>query len=237
MTQRTLPGSVNEKMKMWEEAVRYVQMLLLTDLQPPWLALKFPQALPGMSALSNFTRPTFMHWPSGGLDMVFGHTVEKHLRGMAEKVSLKFSGIVARPHYVCTAMKRGKIRRMRLVAMSPLLERSASKASYRCAQRKQRSGRDVDSDDRRMLQMYILAECGKNVTFLRTKPMMVLTASPPPTFSYSGQKRASCTRPETAANPHKEKSRTLPMYCYSKDDSDRIWLTAESYMGQSKGTP
>ena len=194
-----------------------------------------------MSALSNFTRPKFMYLPECVLDRVFGHTVEKHLRGMAEKVSLKFSGIVARPHYVCTAMKRGKIRCMRLVAMSPLLERNAPKASYRCAQRKQSSWRDVDSDEQRLLQLYILVERGKNVTFLRTKPVMVLTAIPPPTFSYTRQKRASCAWPETVANPYKKKRRssvgTRQIFCYSKDDSDRIWLTAESYMGQNKNTP
>ena len=51
---------------------RYLQMMLLTDLQSPWLALKLPQALPGIAALSKFTRPTFMRWRDSGLEMVCG---------------------------------------------------------------------------------------------------------------------------------------------------------------------
>ena len=45
------------KQRVLQEAVQFIQMVLLTDLRPPWLAHEFPQALPEGGVLSRSTRP------------------------------------------------------------------------------------------------------------------------------------------------------------------------------------
>ena len=42
---------------LFREAVRYLQVCLLSDLRPPWADDRFPQALPGGATLSRYTRP------------------------------------------------------------------------------------------------------------------------------------------------------------------------------------
>ena len=42
---------------LFREAVRYLQVCLLSDLRPPWADDRFPQALPGDATLSRYTRP------------------------------------------------------------------------------------------------------------------------------------------------------------------------------------
>ena len=37
---------------LFDEAVKYLHVMLLRDLRPPWLMHKFPQALPGEGLLS-----------------------------------------------------------------------------------------------------------------------------------------------------------------------------------------
>ena len=43
-----------------DAAIRYLYKLVLSDLRPPWLTAAFPQALPGDSLLSRYSRPCFL---------------------------------------------------------------------------------------------------------------------------------------------------------------------------------
>ena len=50
------------KQRVLQEAVQFIQMVLLTDLRPPWLAHEIPQALPEGGVLSRFTRPQLLFY-------------------------------------------------------------------------------------------------------------------------------------------------------------------------------
>ena len=66
--------------QLFTEAVRYVQVCLLSDLRPPWADYNFPQALPGNGMLSNYTRPSFLNWKVADAVLVFGNAVNAKLR-------------------------------------------------------------------------------------------------------------------------------------------------------------
>ena len=55
---------VNGKSKqdLLQEAVMFIQMLLLRDLRPPWLAHEFHQAVQEGGMMSRFTRPQLLFW-------------------------------------------------------------------------------------------------------------------------------------------------------------------------------
>ena len=60
------------KQRVLEEAVQFIQLVLLTDLRPPWLTHDFPQALPRGGVLSRFTRPQLLFWPASEVATLFG---------------------------------------------------------------------------------------------------------------------------------------------------------------------
>jgi hypothetical protein len=97
-------GEVAEAYKkdMFAAAVRYMHMILLQDLRPPWLTHKFPQALPGDGVLSRYTRPSFLTWSVESANVLFGEKVMTPLGQVAEAVSVSVAGILARPLYLCT---------------------------------------------------------------------------------------------------------------------------------------
>ena len=51
------------KQRVLEEAVQFIQLVLLRDLHPPWLSHDFPQALSAGGVLSKYTRPQLLFWP------------------------------------------------------------------------------------------------------------------------------------------------------------------------------
>ena len=119
---------------LFPDAVRYMLKLILQDLRPPWLTHHFPQAVPGASVLSRFTRPTFLQWSADRVKVLFGEAVASLLRETANEVSVELSGVLARPLYVCTTQRPGKKLCMALASMSPLLTQVASRKQYLCEQ-------------------------------------------------------------------------------------------------------
>ena len=120
------------KKQLLEEAVQFIQLVLLTDLRPPWLAHNSPQALPGGGVLSRFTRPQLLFWPASGVANLFGEELNRSFDDAAESVHLVFAGIIARPLYKCTEpLSTGKVC-MKVASMSPFLQITAGRRAYKC---------------------------------------------------------------------------------------------------------
>ena len=65
-------GEVDETSEsLFRDAVRYLQVCLLSDLRPPWSDYSFPQALPGDGTLARYTRPCFLLWDASAADIAF----------------------------------------------------------------------------------------------------------------------------------------------------------------------
>ena len=58
-------GQLPDNKESLDAAIRYLYKLVLSDLRPPWLTHAFPQALPGNSLLSRYTRPCFFAMAHG----------------------------------------------------------------------------------------------------------------------------------------------------------------------------
>ena len=114
--------------------MRYMHMLLLYDLSPPWLTRKFPQALPGDGVLSRYTRPSFLQWLSDTAVTLFGEEVMKLLGQVASAVSLDVAGLLARPLYVCTNYREAPEAEMcmSVASMSQFIQQAAGRQQYRC---------------------------------------------------------------------------------------------------------
>ena len=82
------------KQRVLQEAVQFIQMVLLTDLRPPWLAHEFPQALPEGGVLSRFTRPQLLFWRAKHVSSLFGEELHRSFAYAAESVQLEFAGFV-----------------------------------------------------------------------------------------------------------------------------------------------
>ena len=86
-------------------AVRHMHKILLCDLNPPWVHYQFPQALPGVTVLSRFTRPSFLQWiddPQGTTRTLFGNVLSGRVQRLMEYMGLQHAGFVARPLCACT---------------------------------------------------------------------------------------------------------------------------------------
>ena len=92
------------KHRVLEEAVQFIQLVLQTELRPPWLIHDFPQALPGGGVLSRFTRPQLLFWPASEVATLFGEELNRSFADAAESVELVLAGIVARSLYTCTEL-------------------------------------------------------------------------------------------------------------------------------------
>ena len=90
-----------ERASLFDEAIKYLHMILLRDLRPPWLSQNFPQALPGDGILSLFTRPSFLQWDVSKMKVLFGAHLMAILLEVAAAVSVEVAGALARPLYVC----------------------------------------------------------------------------------------------------------------------------------------
>ena len=102
-------GEVDETSDfLFEEAVRYLQVCLLSDLRPPWADYTFLQALPGDGTLSRYTRPCFLLWEVSDAANLFGDEVMSKLNKVAADVSLEVVAVLGRPRYVCTARPHEK---------------------------------------------------------------------------------------------------------------------------------
>ena len=120
------------KERVLEEAVRFIQLVLLTDLRPPWLTHNFPQALPVGGVLSRFTRPQLLFWPASEVATLFGEELNRSFADAAETVELVLAGIVARSLYTCTELlPTGKVC-MKVASMSPFLKFSGGRFEYKC---------------------------------------------------------------------------------------------------------
>ena len=117
---------------MANEAVKFMHLVLLRDLRPPWLDHDFPHALPGEGLLARFTRPSFLYWPANKVPTLFGATVHEQLASAAADVDLVFAGVIARPLYKCTEVvdaNTGKIC-MHVASMSRFLQKSVARPAY-----------------------------------------------------------------------------------------------------------
>ena len=122
------------KQQLANEAVKFMHLVLLRDLRPPWLDHDFPQALPGEGLLARFTRPSFLYWPANKVPTLFGATVHEQLASAAADVDLVFAGVIARPLYKCTEIKDASTGEvcMNVASMSPFLQNSAGWSAYQC---------------------------------------------------------------------------------------------------------
>ena len=118
---------VRDRRMIFEAAVQYVHVNLLQDLSPPWIGSDFSQALPGDGVLCRYMKPTFLRWDAKLVRSLFGELVGAKWTQVLQKVACKMAGIVARPLYVCT-----ELRKVAVASMSPLMQQKREHQHFRC---------------------------------------------------------------------------------------------------------
>jgi len=228
-----MPVSRASRQTLTDEAVRHLHALLLQDLRPPWMTDDFPQALPGCSTLSRYSRPCFLQWDAAVASMAFGPDVMAVFEKKAEVVNLKLYGVVARPLYACTAKPDGTPC-LQVASMSPLLEFPEERKEWRCASCRRNIAPVTDSVPERFLRLYPLVVTSKNrATPMRCPPMNALVFVPPLEFSWSG----SSVDVGYQAMPVKMKKGNRVTFQYSESESRAIWLSANSFTGEEEHDP
>jgi hypothetical protein len=226
----------SQRDSLYNEAVLYIHMILLRDMRPPWLLHTFPQALPGEGLLSQYTRPSFLQWEADDLIHVFGVEVTLLLHKVAETVSLQCSGAIARPLYVCTALK-GQEHCMSMASMSSLLQQNTERGEYKC--------RDCmtcapvsDSEPMRALHVYALVSTGsKSMTPLRMKSIRLLVSAPPESWAWGvGQFEKKKAATETA-KPILMKDSSGKYWKYNANESSSIWFASGPFQSELSGIP
>jgi hypothetical protein len=224
----------------FEQALRYLHVLLLEDLRPPWLLHSFPQALPGDSMLSNLTRPTLMYWDETCAWKVFGKEVENILTHMAQVVSTVVAGVLARPLYVCTQKKQDGNVCLQKAAMSPLVKERFPRRNFMCTGCKASALPVSDSIALRFLQLYIVVKAGEPQpdTCLRTDAFRVLVTAPPDSWlPLSEREIGGMDNEEVEAAPSRMpctvSGKKINILQFTQQESDRIWLAARSFQGNA----
>ena len=193
----------------------------------------FSQALPRDDTVSRYTRPTFLYWDHDIACLAFGESIMLDLQENAEAVGLVLAGIVGRPLYACTALKRQGTAKAEtpcraIASMSPLLEFPEERKEWRCADCLRRHAPVSDSVPRRLLRVYPLVWItGTSMTPMRSPPVSLYVFVPPESFSWG---HIAAPDPETPAVPRKLPDNDRGMlFEFSRPESDFIWLAARSY--------
>ncbi len=219
----------------------FVHLVLLRDLTPPWVRQPFPQALPGDSLLSQFTRPSFLCWPECDADMVFGSRVSGLLRESAARVRKQFAGAVARPLYQCTEVVDGHMC-SNVASMSRFMDKPRGRPPYRCrgcAERAKRAGDAPGSASAslRVLWAYPMVEDpeGQPTPLHVTEPVRLLLHAPPPTWRWTTTHRAADlveATPAPVAGALARGGRRERLHAYTEAESDALWLRSEPFKAQ-----
>ena len=236
-------GDVDETSNsLFQEAVRYLQVCLLSDLRPPWADCSFPQALPGDATLSRYTRPCFLSWHVSEAVALFGDEVMSKLRKVAVDVSLEIAGVLARPLYVCTARPHNKTPErlcMATASMSPLMQLAAARKHYLCARCKNKQNAPIsDSVPLRVLHLYVTVGATDGLpTPVRMKPVPIALEAPPDSFCWGS------SRLPLPVVMKKSEPKAVPIfvagsigYSFNAEASKRIWSSAKAFREQAQSS-
>ena len=230
------------KQRVLEEAVQFIQLVLLTDLRPPWLTHDFPQALLGGGVLSRFARPQLLFWSASEVATLFGEDLNRSFANAAESVDLVFAGIAARPLYKCTeVLPTGKVC-MKVASMSPFLELSAGRFEYKCtdcmakAQAAQLAPGSA-SAGLRCLHAYptVQGVDGKPTPLRVGAVARLLVHAPPDTWGWRASLPAHWPTHTPAASPQRHHP-AKGWYKYTTEESDRIWIASSHFQGEPPRT-
>ena len=219
--------------------MRYLHMILLRDLRPPWLTHNFPQALPGDAVLSRYTRPSFLQWSSDLGAALFGDEVRTLLGKVTSAVSLDVAGFLARPLYVCTNNREfpdtstSPEMRMSIALMSKLAQQARGRLHYRCKDCIERAGEEPvsDSSPLRVLHLYVLVSAGDGgLTPLRMKPLRLVVEAPPDDWGWGED--IVPPRDSIMAEPTRVEHSKGELWQYSGQESAAIWRSSCSYQGE-----
>ena len=242
-------GEVDETSeKFFQDAVRYLQVCLLSDLRPPWADYNFPQALPGDGTLSRYTRPCFLQWEEADAAILFGDEVMSKLCKVAADVSHTVVGVLGRPLYVCTARPHEKTPErlcMATASMSPLMQLSQARKHYLCAKCKNEQKAPVsDSAPLRVLHLYVTVAATDGLpTPVRMKPLPVVLEAPPDTFAWHSSKMHTFDQPASMAVPTRldialdRHGARVVAYAFNPEESKEIWCSAGAFRGEAPVAP
>ncbi len=219
----------------------FMDLVPLADLDPPWLNQPFPEALPGGSLLSQFTRPSFLCWFERDVDKVFGSRVSGLLRESVGRAQKEFAGVIARPLYKCTEMAGGRLC-SNVASMSRFMDSARGRPPYRCrecAEKLQHAGGapGFASASLRALWAYPMVKDpqGQPTPLHVSGPVWILLHAPPDTWRWSRADRvvplagASST---LAAGGVVWKGVREELHVYNEADSAALWLTSEPSKAQ-----
>ena len=226
-------GEQSPTTELFDSAVRYLHMLLLRELRPPWLAYKFPQALSGEGVLSRYTRPSFLQWPIDVGAVVFGEGVVAMLRKVTSAVGVDVAGLLARPMYACTNIRGHGGMCMSVASMSEFVQQGSGRGPYLC-QECVASGAGVpvsDSKPLRILHLYALVSARDGgLTPLRMKAVRMVLRAPPANWAWRVDLGAVLglvlAQPAVA---HEARGRS---WRYSDAESDAIWRSSGPFRGE-----
>ena len=225
--------------ELFRDAVRYLQVCLLSDLRPPWAGYNFPQALPGNGMLSTYTRPSYLQWEALDAGLVFGKKVMSKLAKAATAVSVDVTGVLGRPLYVCTAPKAPVSDSapewlcLSTATMSPLLQLAAARKHYLCAKCNNDGKAPVSgSAALRVLHLYVTVAAKDGLpTPLRMKAVPVVLEAPPDTFGWNVAPGSASVDYSLAVPSQFQIAESLVAYKYNTDASEAIWSSAQSFRG------
>ena len=219
------------KERLVDDAIHFVNRLLLQDLRPPWLQQDFPQALPGDGVLSKCTRPSFLQWNANEAARLFGKEVHGRLAWLSESVSLIFAGIIARPLYACTELVDPWAHKlcMNVASMSRFLQQPAGRPHYKCSTCSQKAESVEEGPSLRILWAYPLVEGidGKPTPLRVSSPVRLVVHAPPPEWGW-GSRPGTVSTDRTKANPGRSAA-TPRHYWYNEAESAQIWRDSWSY--------
>ena len=228
---------------LFQAAVRYLQVSLLSDMRPPWCDYSFSQALPGESTLSRYTRPCFLSWGAVDAAIVFGNEVMSELHKVVADMSLEVVGVLGRPLYVCTARKRGRSSErlcMSIASMSPLMQLSAARKHYLCAKCKDEQNAAVSVNaPLRVLHLYVTVAAADGLpTPVRMKPLPVVLEAPPDSFAWGRLKPTVHWGEPDAVPTHLSIAQNEKIaYLFNSEASERIWCFAGAFRGEAPVAP
>ena len=158
-----------------------------------------------------------------------------HFKAKAERVGLALAGIVGRPLYACTALKRqGTTETLTpcgaVASMSPLLEFPEERKEWRCPDCLRCNAPVSDSVPRRIVRVYPSVQTtGTSMTPMRSLPVLLHVFVPPETFSW-GQQNVNSDAEKPAVPLKLPGDDRCLLFQFSGAESDFIWLAARSYM-------
>ena len=211
--------------------------MLLRDLRPPWLTHAFPQALPGNSLLSRYTRPCFLQWDLDEGLQLFGESVANKISQHVRAVDLELVGFLARPLYVCTASSGSKGEMcMSLASMSQLVKQTEGRQDYRCrkcAENDSEREPASSSSPLRVLHLYALVDTsGPAPTPMHMQPVRLVVTAPPPEWAWGLDDVTDVfAGGRSAALPQQGRDSVGAHWRFNKPDSEAIWRRAHSYCG------